>query len=371
MGEDRIGVSLAKAWRTQHPQDQQEALVLVGSGQFYLQASIPLLNSGFEPPSAGFAYLDPILLWRDIQAGLIPHLWRSWQCLKEKPADCMIAVGDIVVVIYAYFSGLPFAFIGSALSDHYVYGRHSSYDRLQRWLLRKACLGIFPRDALTTANLRKLGLPALWCGNPILDDLEPSADWFYRPEPGRIPLALVPGSRQDALENFSDWLQALAEGSEEPWDLLCPLAPGLEHDRFMTILQKQGWQEGPPWMHGHNRLWLCQASDWGNILHRVHLVLGMAGTAHEQAVGMGIPVLAFPGRGVQYTWSFAEAQTRLLGPALTLLPNGHPTLVRWQIRRMLANPHYRHMARCVSAERYGPKGAADRIVQAISLRLLD
>jgi len=39
----------------------------------------------------------------------------------------------------------------------------------------------------------------------------------------------------------------------------------------------------------------------------------MAGTAAEQAIGLGKPVIPIEGKGPQFTKSFAEAQRRLLG----------------------------------------------------------
>ena len=39
----------------------------------------------------------------------------------------------------------------------------------------------------------------------------------------------------------------------------------------------------------------------------------MAGTAAEQAIGLGKPVIQIEGKGPQFTNTFAEAQRRLLG----------------------------------------------------------
>jgi len=39
----------------------------------------------------------------------------------------------------------------------------------------------------------------------------------------------------------------------------------------------------------------------------------MAGTAAEQAIGLGKPVIQIDGKGPQFTKTFAEAQRRLLG----------------------------------------------------------
>ena len=52
------------------------------------------------------------------------------------------------------------------------------------------------------------------------------------------------------------------------------------------------------------------------MLQQSDLVIGMAGTAIEQAVGLAKPVLQVPGQGPQFTAAFAEAQRRLLGPTV-------------------------------------------------------
>jgi uncharacterized protein (TIGR03492 family) len=52
------------------------------------------------------------------------------------------------------------------------------------------------------------------------------------------------------------------------------------------------------------------------LLKGSQVVVSMAGTATEQAVGLGKPVLQLAGAGPQFTAGFAEAQRRLLGPAV-------------------------------------------------------
>ena len=49
------------------------------------------------------------------------------------------------------------------------------------------------------------------------------------------------------------------------------------------------------------------------ILLKSRLCISMAGTAAEQAIGLGKPVIQIEGKGPQFTKSFAEAQRRLLG----------------------------------------------------------
>jgi len=93
--------------------------------------------------------------------------------------------------------------------------------------------------------------------------------------------------------------------------------PDLSLERLTQLGRPLGWQlEGQEHLScGPLRLELA----WGQfaaLLPQASLVLCMAGTAAEQAVGLGKPVLQLPGRGPQFTADFAEAQRRLLGPGV-------------------------------------------------------
>ena len=68
---------------------------------------------------------------------------------------------------------------------------------------------------------------------------------------------------------------------------------------------------------------LCYADAFADILQQSSLVIGMTGTAVEQAVGLGKPVITVPGNGPAFTYRFAEAQHRLLGNSVT--GNRHKT----------------------------------------------
>ena len=54
-------------------------------------------------------------------------------------------------------------------------------------------------------------------------------------------------------------------------------------------------------------------NNFDNILLNSRFCISMAGTAAEQAIGLGIPVIQIEGKGPQFTKTFAEAQRRLLG----------------------------------------------------------
>ena len=70
----------------------------------------------------------------------------------------------------------------------------------------------------------------------------------------------------------------------------------------------------------HPEITVYFATDaFADILEQSTVVVGMAGTAIEQAVGLGKAVVQIPGNGPQFTYAFAEAQSRLLGSSVITL----------------------------------------------------
>ena len=62
-------------------------------------------------------------------------------------------------------------------------------------------------------------------------------------------------------------------------------------------------------------------NNFDNILLKSRCFICMAGTAAEQAIGLGKPVIQIEGKGPQFTESFAEAQRRLLGKYVFCVSN--------------------------------------------------
>ena len=97
------------------------------------------------------------------------------------------------------------------------------------------------------------------------------------------------------------------------------LVPSLraELDSIATSLN---WQHDQGELTGQNHLKVgCYVDAFADILQASNLVIGMAGTANEQAVGLGKPVVTIPGNGPAFTYRFAEAQARLLGGSIQLI----------------------------------------------------
>lgn len=369
-GEDRIASQLAHEWQQLRPQDQFLAMPLVGEGVVYQQTKIRIVGQPFCPPSEGFAYLNPLRLVQDLQAGVARHMWQQRQVLHglRHLVSLVIAVGDIVPLLVAFGLTCPVYFVGCALSDYYVGGRYSTYDPLQRWLLKRQQTLIFPRDKLTGANLHQLGLHAVYLGNPMLDCVGDESGCFQA-DANRPVVAVLPGSHRDAVSNMQQVLRLLQEWPTTAWDLLAVVAAQVESNQLESALRQHDWVKiNGRWHYQDLRLWLYPAQAMRQVLHFAQAALGLAGTANEQMVGYGIPVVSFVTKGKQYTWRFAEAQQRLLGLALQVIHPVTGTSLKQALQRAITDPLYRQQVSQVALERFGQSGASQRIIQWITQR---
>ena len=94
------------------------------------------------------------------------------------------------------------------------------------------------------------------------------------------------------------------------------------------------------------------------------IIIGLAGTASEQAAGMGKPIVSFGGRGVQYTSSFAKRQVQLLGESLSVVKRD-PVAVAAEVLNILTdNDRYQRMSKAGFA-RVSGRGSSKKIASYI------
>ncbi|WP_448524600.1 lipid-A-disaccharide synthase-related protein [Parathermosynechococcus lividus] len=379
-GEDAIATAILQPLQQGCPEMEMTALPLVGEGLAYQRCGIPLLQTGKTLPSGGFIYMDWRQLWQDLRAGLVSLLGQQFDALQQwsKDGGHVLAVGDVVPLLFAYLSGCPYSFVGTAKSDYYLDGAAwwgagwagSDYLPWEQWLLRsRRCWGVFPRDSRTAQGLQRLGIAANDCGNPMLDLVMPP------PEPSPFhpkTIVLLPGSRApEAYRNWQLILNSLIPYADEAIVLLAAISPGLEIGVFEESLGQ--WQRVPSPLaaaqarqYGHLQLILSQ-QHFREFLHWADGGIALAGTATEQAVGLGKPVVTFAGQGPQFTRAFARRQQQLLGSSLYYLENPRdamPTLYRiWQ------DATQRQQAYNNGVERMGRAGAGARIAHALLQRL--
>jgi uncharacterized protein (TIGR03492 family) len=420
-GEDIIAVRiLQELLQLANPPDIY-ALPLVGEGRAYQNLNIPLIGAVRTMPSGGFIYMDGRQLARDVRGGLLQLTWsqiqamRRWVSSQKKLGNkhAILAVGDIVPLLFAFISGANYAFVGTAKSEYYVRDEvgllsrkskaarwenfsGSIYHPWERWLMsRRRCRAVFPRDGLTTQILKNWSIPAFDVGNPMMDGLQPKvspqlfymANARYQEMDRPLVITLLPGSR--APEAYNNWqvimtaVSALMASFQER-DSFLPhsgsvvfvgaIAPSLDLNTLAETVQSQGWQthlDLPLPFPDANALIFKQRNaylvltqqSYNECLHWGDVAIAMAGTATEQFIGLGKPAIAIPGEGPQYTPAFAEAQSRLLGLSLILVEQ--PVQVAQVVRSLFTNPDTLHIIRENGVRRMGKPGAARRIADCL------
>lgn len=365
-GEDRIARVLIdqQPWQDWH----HLAFPLVGEGHAYGEVSAPVVAPVLAMPSGGFILRQPGAFAGDVRHGLLGLLVRQLRLLRPVAAgvDLVVAVGDLLPLACAAFTGRPHAFVGCAKSDHYRDPGGEDYLGIERWFMaRPACLAVYPRDGLTASSLVRRGIRAHDLGNPMMDDLPVSGlDWPHA-QSGPV-LGLLPGSRSDARKNLAPLLTAarafLERQSDAPaWSVAVAVAPQIDPADLVPVAEAAGWVLQSD---GGLRAPAGQRLDWlvgrfGDWIRRVRVVFGMAGTATEQCAGMGVPVVSFPGEGAQFHPDFARAQARLLGEAVQLVET--PEQAAGRAVALLEDQELRARMRAVGLSRMGTAGAAARI----------
>jgi uncharacterized protein (TIGR03492 family) len=115
---------------------------------------------------------------------------------------------------------------------------------------------------------------------------------------------------------------------------------------------------------------ICSADAFADILQQSSLVIGITGTAVEQAVGLRKPVNAVPENGPAFTYRFAEAQNRLLGDSVQVItPAANSHIIKEAeeaVDRTLQDDKY--LASCIKngLERMGRSGGSIKIANYVA-----
>ncbi len=400
-GEDTIALQILKALRQLPNAPTIEVLPIVGEGHAYQKQGFSIIGTVKAMPSGGFIYMDRKQLANDLQGGLLSltldqlKTVRQWsKCCKQNAEPALIlAVGDIVPLLFAWQSGLNYSFIGTAKSEYYLrdetawHPRQSWWDdrlaRLtggvylpwERWLMsRPNCKAIFPRDRITTQTLTAFGLSAHDFGNPMMDlDPQPIAADSCKSLSESLTILLLPGSR--APEAYRNWdvilsgLQNLADHFDpRPIEFLTALSGDLDRTLIHNALIQNNWKQtdNPDQYSRPDRphLLTLGIAKFSEYAYASDLAIAMAGTATEQFIGLGKPAITLPGQGPQFTPTFAEAQTRLLGRSIIYVQDMNqlaPTL-----RQLLQDSERLTAIAHNGPQRMGKPGAADRIAHKLT-----
>ena len=395
-GEDLIARRILEAIHQQCPPLTLAVLPLVGRGSAFDQAVqdgwLHRIGPEANLPSGGFSNQSIRGLMADLTAGLALMSWRQWQVLRQQAGRGMtvLAVGDLLPLVMAHWSGASFGFVGTpksdytwssgpgrAFSDRYHRAKGSEWDPWE-WLLMRSrrCRFVATRDRLTARGLRRRGVNALAPGNPMMDGLQRSSPPAALERCRRV--LLLCGSRTpEATRNFNQLLSGLSH-LETPVPLAVLVAVGRQPQRneLETGLARAGYRQSLPpsddlaadacWVKGATMV-LIGSGCFDRWAGWAEAAIATAGTATEQVVGLGIPALSLPGRGPQFKRSFAARQSRLLGGAVR--PCATPEELGERLQQLLDEPELRTKLGRIGQQRMGAAGGSVRLAQLVLERL--
>jgi uncharacterized protein (TIGR03492 family) len=409
-GEDAIALPVLQELRKLAKSPEIVALPIVGEGNAYRSHDFPIAGKVQIMPSGGFLNQDNRQLVRDLQGGLIGLTIDQMRTIRNwgKSGGKILAVGDIVPLLFAWLSGAEYAFIGTAKSEYYIRDRQgqilpsqrnsieaktgSYYLPWERWLLsRRNCQAVFARDKLTAEILQQSQILAFDLGNPMTDGVTIEASrsvcdrlqTFKRELARSLVITLLPGSRPP--EAYANWHQiVIAVNSLIPVfphrQILClaAIVPTLDLHAIEGNLRKLGWlklveieadlanfipDDRAIYYRQQNVTIAIGTQSGREFMQMGDCAIAMAGTATEQFISLGKPAFIIPGAGPQFTPAFAQAQTRLLGESVILVPQ--PQDVGVEMPQLFQQPERLQSIARNGLLRMGTPGAAKRIAACL------
>ena len=395
-GEDIIALEIIKKLLKKKEFMNIEVMPLVGDGYVFDTLKVKNFKKiGFLKvlPSGGFSNQSLKAFFQDFLAGMLVNVIKNFLVLRGKSKNyCKIlAIGDLLPLFFAWSSQSEFIFIGTpksdytwnsgpgwSFSDFYHKLKGSEWDPWEIYIMRSSkCKAVIMRDDLTAQNLIKKKIDAIYLGNPMMDFVEEKNKYisniiiFHR-------IILLIGSRfPEAFNNLDAFLSCINKiDISQELCILLPLSLNAKISEIENFLKSHSFlRNKKQFLIGENSVWkknnkyiLLGKGTFNSWACMADLGLSNAGTATEQIAGLGIPSLSFPGKGPQFNRSFAIRQSRMLGGSVLICKN-QEILIK-NLNHLLESKKTRMVQSKQGIERMGKKGASERIVNFINLKLL-
>ncbi|MBO6959604.1 MAG: hypothetical protein JJ847_01725 [Prochlorococcus marinus CUG1438] len=321
-GEDLSGSLIAKQFVKSG--FSVNALPIVGKGNHYEKEKINIIGKTKEFRTGGIGYNSFKGRLTEIFGGEIFYLLKKLYLTFKirKKYDFFFIVGDIVPVFFAWVCNKDFFTYLVAYSSHYE-GKLKLPWPSKFFLLSPKAKTIYTRDSLTAYDLTlQLKKKVSFLGNPFMDRFFSRNKELNKSE---FSIGLFPGSRfPEILDNFVLILEVLEALSDSRYfqkiEFNFAIVNAFSSSKISEILKNRKWlylekiNEKYPMKFQYKYLRVnLYWNTFDEILLKSRCCISMAGTAAEQAIGLGKPVIQIEGKGPQFTKSFAEAQRRLLG----------------------------------------------------------
>jgi len=372
-----------------------EVMPLVGDGKIFdnfISQEVTKIGSQKVLPSGGFSNQSLKGFWNDLKEGMLIYLIKNWLELIKKPKDYQIlAIGDLLPLFYAWSSKCDFGFIGTpksdytwmsgpgnSISDFYHKLKGSEWDPWEMFIMNShLCKFVIVRDQITSKNLNNKKIDAQFFGNPMMDFLQDKIIENDSIE-NYIKIILLIGSRFPEANNNLDIFLSYLNDFYFPRKCLIFIPLSSNANIFevekQIIKYKFFREKSSSFSFGEHSVWLKNKmtlllgkNKFNNWAYLAEVGLANAGTATEQICGLGIPALSIPGKGPQFTQSFAKRQQRLLGGSVSLCES--KDIFHKKLLYLLENKKFRVHQGQIGKERMGAPGASKRIAEFITSKL--
>ena len=371
-GEDSIALSILREIKLQSPDVKIYALPIVGNGGSYETEDCEILGPRTAMPSGGVIPGNFGNLKKDLSSGLIKLTLTQIGLIKKysKLSFASVSIGDIYpAILLSFFAKNSRIMIATAKSN-YV----SPHNKFEEFMMKTFFKKVFVRDEPTAEHLRKHGVSnALYVGNAMMDCLEPEGIDFKVNKENLF--AVLPGSRKSAFLDMPVIAEAISIISSK-----------IDNSAFVAVVPKSidlnelvkvcsdDWQfeeskeddfcVGKMSNKKHGAIVKFYNRGMADLLRNCKLVIGQAGTANEQATGLGKPVVAFDSFSDDKMGWYRKRQKCLLGEAVAVVKK-NPSEVSDMVFKILNDSElYKKMAE-EGKNRLGLPGGAQRMAEAI------
>ncbi|MEO6012143.1 MAG: hypothetical protein ABIQ30_00975 [Devosia sp.] len=358
-GEDAVGAEIARRL----PKTMEiAAYPTLGPGRAY-EGVCPIVGPRRELPSEGHRLRGSLI--RDALAGFGIGPALKFMRNEAKAYDAILVVGDMLGIVMCWWTGSRVRIY----LDVYKSGYAHTYSALERFLLRRSVDLVLNRDPILAAQLQTAHINARFAGSAMMDTVRPSNYSANDRRRHAKAIAVLPGSRSSMATNFTTQLAALRQlPGIEGMDVFAVLArPGDAVD----LADASGLNLTPPKANGGDLGILSDGrvtiyvstGTLAPVVGAVHVVLGQAGTANQQAYGLGRPVVGFHAEGE--TPKRQSQDEAMAGDAAIFTPRD-PAAMAAAIARLLADEPDRLRRGAIGAEHMGPPGAIPAIIEELT-----
>lgn len=348
-GEDRSGALIAKELQMLDKKIKIRAFPLISLGEEYKKRNIKVTGGHPPPPSGGFLLKSPRKFLDDItKVFFVPFSYMDRLRVFKDKTDILIVVGDCALLLLGRISLRRKAYFLEQCKSNYIHP-HLSFER---FFMREIAEKVFTHDQITSDDLKDKGIDAKFLGNPMMDGL--AEERKYSPPEDKMLIGLLPGSRKEAYNNMSKIAEIIKELNRMSEKVHFAVALSGTVDKRKIVETISDLQDN---------IDVCYDS-FVDIVKNSRIVISLGGTASEQSLYLGAPVVSFRGSGAQNSRRRLSGQKKLLGESFILL-DYQPKRIAGKILELISNPERLNQLKKQAKKRAGLSGGAKKIADYI------